>query len=147
MSEPSVEVRPRQLTLVCRLVAGLVVVVFGVLAVLLPRGAAGGQSFGLGDQIAFFLVGLLLAGGVLVFTRARVRGDAAGVRVRNALGERFFPWEVVVAVRLEDGAPWAQLELHDDETVAILALQAGDKAYAVDGVLGLRRLLNASRGQ
>ena len=48
MSEPSVEVHPRQLTLVCRLVAGLVVDVFGVLAVLLPRGAAGGQTFGLG---------------------------------------------------------------------------------------------------
>ncbi len=147
MTQPSVEVHPRQLTLVCRLVAGLVIVVFGVLAVLLPRGAAGGQSFGLSDQIAFFIVGLLLAGGVLVFTRARVRGDATGVRVRNALGERFFPWQVVVAVRLDDGAPWAQLELHDDETVAILALQAGDKAHVVDGVLGLRRLLNASRGQ
>lgn len=147
MSERTVEVRPRQLTLVCRLVAVLVVVVFGVLAVLLPKGSADGQVFGPADQVAFFCIGGLLASGVLLFTRARVRGDAAGVWVRNALGERFFPWQVVIAVRLEDGAPWAQLELQDDETIAVLALQAGDKAHAVDGVLRLRSLLTASRGQ
>jgi hypothetical protein len=141
----SVEVRPRRLTLVCRGVAAVVLIVFAVLAVLLPEGSTGGQTFGIGDQIAFFCIGLLLALGVLVFTRARVRADEHGIWVRNALGDRFFPWGVVVSVDLPDGAPWAQLELHDDETVAVLAIQSNDGDHAVDAVLALRKLLNTAR--
>jgi hypothetical protein len=141
----SVEVRPRWLTLVCRGVAAVVLIVFAVLAVLLPEGSTGGQTFGIGDQIAFFCIGLLLALGVLVFTRARVRADEHGIWVRNALGDRFFPWGVVVSVDLPDGAPWAQLELHDDETVAVLAIQSNDGDHAVDAVLALRKLLDTAR--
>ena len=67
----SVELRPRRLVLVCRVVAAVVVVVFGVLAVLLPRGSSEGQQFGAADQVAFFAIGLLLAAAVLLLTRAR----------------------------------------------------------------------------
>lgn len=141
----SLELRPRKLVLVCRGVAVVVVVVFAVLAVLLPAGSGDGQQFGPADQVAFFAIGLLLAGAALLLTRARVRADEWGVRVRNVLGERAFPWQVVVGVDLADGAPWAQLELHDDETVALLALQAGDGERTVDGVLALRRLLREHR--
>lgn len=141
----SVEVVPRRLVRVCRGVAALVLVVFGVLAVLLPHGGSGGQTFGVADQIAFFGLGVLLAVGVLAFTQVRVRADAQGLWVRNVLGERFFPWAVVVGVDLADGAPWAQLELHDDETVALLAIQANDGDRAVDAVLALRGLLQTSR--
>lgn len=143
----TVEVRPRRLVLVCRSAAVLVVVVFGVLALLLPRGSGGGQQFGPPDQIAFFGLGLLLAAAVLLLTRARVRAGEQGVWVRNPFGERFFPWGVVVAVRLDDGSPWAQLELQDDETVALLALQANDRERAVNAVLELRVLLRRSRGE
>lgn len=141
----TVEVVPRRLTRVCRAVTVLVVAVFGVLAVLLPRGGAGGQTFGPADQVAFFVIGLLLAGAVLAFTRARVRADAQGLWVRNVLGDRFFPWAVVRSIDLPDGAPWAQLELQDDETVALLAVQAGDGESAVDAVLVLRKLLHTSQ--
>ena len=137
-------VTPVRLVRVCWLVAVLVVAVFAAVALLLPRGASGGQVFGPGDQVAFFAIGLLLAAGVLAFTRVRVRADAHGVWVRNVLGDRFFPWGVVVRVDLADGAPWAQLELHDDETVALLAVQANDGDRAVEAVLALRKLLLAS---
>ena len=142
----SVELRPRRLVLVCRVVAAVVVVVFGVLAVLLPRGSSEGQQFGAADQLAFFAIGLLLAAAVLLLTRARVQADEWGIRVRNVLGERAFPWPVVVGIDLADGAPWAQLELHDDETVALLALQAADGDRTVEGVLALRRLLRQHGG-
>jgi hypothetical protein len=141
----SLVVRPRRLTRVCWAVAILVVLVFGILALLLPRGASGGQQFGPADQVSFFVIGLLLAGAALLFVRARVRADEQGVWVRNVLGERFFPWPVVVSVDLADGAPWAQLELHDDETVALLAVQANDGDTAVDAVLALRNLLQNAR--
>jgi hypothetical protein len=136
----SLDVRPTRLTRVCRGVSALVVVTFGVLALLLPQGASGDQRFGLGDQIAFFGMGLLIAVAVLAFTRFRVRADATGIWVRNVLGERYFPWAVVVSIDLPAGASWAQLELHDDEVVALLALQANDGDTTVDHVLALRNL-------
>lgn len=139
----TVDHRPRRLARIARALAVALLAVFGVLALLLPAGE--GEIYGPADQVAFFLIGVLLAGGVLVFTRFRVRADAQGVWVRNALGERFFPWGVVASVELPDGATWAQLELHDDETVALLAVQTSDPE-AVDVVLALRRLLKGATG-
>ena len=138
-------VRPRRLTRVCWAVAVLVVLVFAALAVALGRGPAGDAQFKLADQIAFFLLGVLIAGSALLFTRSRVEGTPEGVRVRNPLSTKDVPWQVVRAVRLDEGAPWAVLELHDDETVQLLAVQAHDGDRAVDAVLGLRALLTASR--
>jgi hypothetical protein len=137
---------PARLRRICQVLAGLVVVVFGLVAVLLPRGDDAVEAFGPVDQVAFFVIGLVIAGGVLVLTRFRVRADARGVWVRNSLGERFFPWALVVGVHLPQGATWAQLELHDDETVALLAVQTSDGDRAVDVVLALRRLLLESQG-
>ena len=141
-----VEHVPRRLRRLCRLLAAVVVVVFGAVALLLPRGDDGVEAFGPADQAAFFGIGLLIAGGVLVLTRFRVRADERGVWVRNSLGERYFPWPVVVGVDLPRGATWAQLELHDDETVALMAVQTSDGAAAVDVVLALRGLLQEAQG-
>ena len=66
--------------------------------------------------------------------------DADGVRVRNLLGFYDLPWEAVRAVSFGRGAPWAFLELTDDNRVALLAVQAADKDYAVRVVRGLRAL-------
>jgi hypothetical protein len=136
----SVTVVPRRLTRVARAVAVLTLVAFAILAWVLPQGASGDQQFGVGDQIAFFGFGVLLAVGVLAFTRFRVVGDEEGLRVRNVLGERFFPWAIIVSVDLPAGAPWAHLDLQDDERVALMAVQANDKDAAVDAVLALRSL-------
>ena len=139
-------VRPRKLLWVCRAAALGLVVVFGVVAILLPgRQGDNDAAFGVGDQIAFFCIGLLLAWAALQFTRARVEADEGGIRIRNYVGEKVLPWQVVAAVRMDDGAPWASLDLHDDDTVALLAVQANDGARAVEAVLALRRLLAASR--
>jgi hypothetical protein len=139
-------VRPRRLLVVTRILAVVVVVVFAVLALLLPRGEAGGQVFGPPDQIAFFGIGLLIAAAAWQFSRARVEADLSGLRIRNYLGEKRIPWQVIAHVRLDDASPWASLDLADDDTVALLAVQANDGAYAVDAVVELRRRLAASRG-
>jgi membrane protease YdiL (CAAX protease family) len=137
--------RPRRLVLVCWAVAVLVVVAFSVLAYVLPNGATAAAPVRRSDQVAFFLLGCLIAAVPVAFTRARVRADERGVWIRNGLGERFLPWQVVVAVRLDLGAPWATLELQDDESKALLAVQANDGERAVEAVLALRALLDASR--
>ncbi len=137
---------PRRLRLICQALAVAVLGVFGAVALVLPRGASDAQVFKTADQIAFFGIGVLLAGAVLVLTRFRVRADPSGVWVRNALGERFFPWAAVVEVDLPDGGTWAQLMLPDDETVALLAIQISDGDVAIDALITLRRLLRESRG-
>jgi hypothetical protein len=147
--EPTVvTARPRKTTRVARILAGAVVVLFTVLGLLLRGGTDGGQGvFHTSDQIAMIALGLLAAAGILLFTRPRVSADARGIRIRNVIGGYELPWEVVRAVTFSRGAPWASLELHDDDLVAVMAVQAADKLYAVEAVRGLRALLAAHQAQ
>lgn len=139
-----VVVRPQRLTRVCRLAAGLLFVVFTIVAFSLRAGGGAG-IFGLADQVAMVVLGALAAGAILSLTRARVEADVTGIRIRNVLGEKALPWQVVRGVRLDEGSSWASLDLHDDDTIALLAVQANDRERAVRAVLALRDLLAASR--
>ena len=138
-------VRPVRLTRVCRVVAVVVVLVFCAIGASLRATGDGAATFHLADQVAMGLLGLIIAGVVLLFTRARVQADDRAIRVRGPFGEKVLPWQVVVGVRLDDGEPWASLDLHDDEKVSLLAVQANDGDRATEAVLALRRLLAASR--
>ncbi len=140
-----VDHRPRKLRTIAFALAALTVIAFGVIAVLLPHGSQLSHRVAVGDQLAFFGIGLLLAAGVIAFTRFRVRADATGIWVRNVLGERYFPWGVVIGIDIPRGSTWAQLELHDDEVVGLLAVQTSDGDEAVEVVLALRTLLAESR--
>ncbi|MEU5567092.1 MULTISPECIES: PH domain-containing protein [Micromonospora] len=145
MSEPElISLRPRRIRVVCWASAAVLVVVFALVATSLhgPTGDGYG-SFQRGDQLAMVGLGIFGALGILIFTRPRVEADARGVRVRNLVGSYELPWEVVRGVRFDRGAPWASLELHDDDLLPIIALQAADKELAVDGVRALRRLHQA----
>ncbi len=133
--------RPRRIRWVAGILAAAVAVLFTVLSFGL-HGATGegpGQ-FARGDQAAMIALGFLIGLGILAFTRPRVQADADGVRVRNVVGGYELPWSVVRAIRFDRNSPWATLELLNDETVSIHALQAADKEYAVDGVRTLRAL-------
>ena len=146
MSRPDAVVsQPVRLTRVCWGVAAVVMVVFTGVAVALGRAPEGTAQFRLVDQAAMVVLGGIVACAALAFTRARVRADEHGVRIRNVLGEKLIPWQVVRAVRMDDGASWASLDLHDDETVALLGIQSNDGDRAVEAVVGLRALLAASR--
>lgn len=131
------EARPRKVRRVAIAAAVLLIVVFTVVAVLLRRTPTG-VYFRLSDQVAMVLLGLLLAGGALLFARPRVRAGANGVEVRNLLGTRTLPWELVLRVSFPDGAPWARLDIPDDEYIAVMAIQSVDGRYAVQAIRGLR---------
>ena len=144
MSDAVVTVRPRRLRVVCWVSAGALLVVFAGLATSLTGTTGDGYgTFQRGDQLAMVGLGVLAALGVLLFTRPRVVADARGVQVRNVLGSYDLPWEVVRGVRFDRGAPWASLELHDDDLLPMVALQAADKEHAVEAVRALRRLHGA----
>ncbi|WP_229398511.1 PH domain-containing protein [Micromonospora okii] len=139
-----VTLRPRRIRLVCWVSAVVVLVVFSLIATSLTGGTGNGYgTFQRGDQAAMIGLGVFAALAILLFTRPRVEADALGVRVRNLLGAHELPWEVVRGVRFDRGAPWASLELHDDDLLPMMALQAADKEFAVDGVRALRRLHQA----
>lgn len=132
-------VRPVRVRRVAGASAAAVVVVFTTVALLLT-GDATGVYFRPVDQVAMILFGLMLGGAILLLTRPRVRVGPQGVGVRNILGEQTFPWELVREVSFPRDAPWARLELPDDEYVAIMAIQASDGDRAVQAIRRVREL-------
>jgi hypothetical protein len=137
----SVEFRPKRIRWVAGISAAVVVVLFIVLSFGLHGATGDGPGqYARGDQAAMIGLGVLIGAGILAFIRPRVRADAERIQVRNVVGSFDLPWSAVRAVRFDRHSPWASLELHDDETVSVHALQAADKDYAVDGVRALRAL-------
>jgi hypothetical protein len=136
---PVLVVRPRRVLRAAWVGAVATVVVFVVIATAL-RTSDTGVYFRLADQVAMVLLGLLIAAGILLLARPRVRADARGVEVRNTAWPRYVPWELVQAVSFPDGASWARLDLPDYEYLPMLAVQAVDGQRAVDAIRGLRAL-------
>lgn len=137
-------IRPWRTAWISSVVAVVLLVVFAVVSVLL-RASNTGVIFRLSDQIAMMGVGVVLAAGAMLFATPRVRADANGVDVRNVLVGRRFSWEEVRSVSFPDGASFARLELPEDEYYGVLAIQAFDRARAVEAVRALRRLHKQAR--
>jgi Bacterial PH domain len=134
-----VRARPVRLRRLSALVAVVVLAVFVAVALLLDPGRTAGVV-GPADQAAMVGLGVIAAAGVLMVGRPRLEADARGLRVRNLVGSRDVPWEVVRAVTFADRSLWASLDLRDDETVALMAVQALDGERAVRVVEALRAL-------
>ncbi|OBK20875.1 hypothetical protein A5634_11900 [Mycobacterium asiaticum] len=100
-----------------------------------------GVVFQTADQVAFVVLGVVLAGVVLLLTRSRLRVGAAGISVRNVLNDKLIPWSAVVDVSFPAGSRWARIDLPDDEYVPVLAIQAVDKERAVDAMDAVREQL------
>ncbi|MET0236396.1 MAG: PH domain-containing protein [Kibdelosporangium sp.] len=131
--------RPRKIRYVSTALAVAFVAVFTVVAFLL-RSEWTGAYFQVSDQVAMVGIGVLLAVGVLLFSRSRVRADESGIEIRNLLGTKRFEWDQVEHVSFPDGASYARLELPDDEYVTIMAIPAVDGERSVVAMRELRRL-------
>jgi hypothetical protein len=141
---PVLVLRPRRVRVVAWVCAVCTVVGFAVPAALLRR-SHDGVYFRAADQVAVLMLGVLIAAGILLLARPRVRADARGVEVRNIGTPRYLPWEQVAAVSFPDGASWARLDLPHDEYVSVLAVQAVDGQRSVTGIRRLRALHAAAR--
>ena len=133
------EVRPRRIRWVAWVIAVLLVAFFTTGAMLVYVRSAG-FNFRPADQAAMVVLGLLLAGGALLFTRPRLRAGRGGVEVRATILTRRVAWDDVLAVSFPDGAQFARLELPDDEYLVVSAIQAVDKNHAAHAVRSLRGL-------
>ena len=136
---PAVLARPRRASVIAAVAAVVVLALFVVAGVVLPASDTG-VHFRSADQAAIIAIGLVLAGGILLAARPRVRADAEGIEVRNLAGARRLPWTAVRRVTFPDGAPWARLDIGSDEYVPVLAVQAIDRQYAVDAIRAVRAL-------
>jgi len=134
------QVRPRMMRFYAWAAAVLILAVHVAVSMLLTIRASG-VIFRTYDRVAIVVLGAIVAGGLLLLTRARVRVGESGVSVRNVLGDRLFPWSQVVGVSFPRGKRWARLELPDDEYIPLVAIQSVDKERAVEAMRRLRELV------
>ncbi|MEU5843987.1 PH domain-containing protein [Rhodococcus sp. NPDC047139] len=134
------EVRPEKMRRWVIAAAVFVLAVHVFAALVLRGGGDTGVHLRVVDQIALLAIGVVLAGGVLLFTRPRLRVGASGVSVRNVVAERRIPWTDVRGLFFDHGAPWARLELPFDEYVPVVAIQARDGDLAVNALERFREL-------
>ncbi len=140
MTRWDVEIRPR-LTPYFAYAAAVVILAVHIAIGALLKIASTGVIFQTADQVAFVVLGVVLACAVLLFTRPRLRVGADGVAVRNLLSYRLIPWSDVVDVSFPHVARWARVDLPHDEYVPVLAIQAVDKGRAVEAMDSVRALL------
>jgi hypothetical protein len=143
---PVLVLRPHRVLVAAWVCAVATVAVFTVVAVLL-RNQDTGVYFRFADQVAMVLLGVLIAAGILLLARPRVRADAAGIEIRNVGSPRYLPWHEVRAVSFPDGASWARVDLPYYEYVAVMAVQAVDGERAVTAMRRLRALHGAALAQ
>jgi hypothetical protein len=137
---PVVRARPLRSGRIANTAAAVVFVVFVVVAVLMRRDNAG-ATFGHLDQVFTVVLGALAATGLHLIARPRLFADRRAVRTRGFIGNwRVVPWDVVIAVEFPSSVRFARLRLPGEETLAIYAVQRGDKAAAVAAMRGLREL-------
>lgn len=93
------------------------------------------------DKFAFPGVGVLISIlSWLALTRPRLRANSDGVEIRNILGTRFYPWQVIYGLSFPEGSRMARIELPDFEYVPVWALQSGDKQDVITKVRSFRDL-------
>jgi hypothetical protein len=92
------------------------------------------------DQWAFVGIGLIISAVCLTIMRPRVRANEDGVEIRNFIGTRFYPWDVIYGLSFPKGERWARLELPEFEFVPMWAFQSADGARVVTAVEQFRTL-------
>ncbi|MHA7651926.1 PH domain-containing protein [Mycobacterium sp. ML4] len=136
--------RPHLTPLFAYVAAFLILAAHIAVGLVLKTGSTG-VVFQTADQVAMVVLGVILAGLALLFTRPRLRVGAAGLSVRNLLGDKLIAWSDVVGVSFPLGSRWARVDLPDDEYVPVMAIQAVDKERAVKAMDDVRRQLAAYR--
>jgi hypothetical protein len=139
-----VEARPMKVGKIATVTAVAVFAIFIVIAIVMPRANAG-ANFGWKDQVFTVVLGAIIAGGLHLPARPRLRADTDVVRMRSYIGNwRTIPWDVVVRVEFPRTVRFARLVLPGDETVALYAVQRVDGEYAIATMQGLRHLFAAT---
>jgi hypothetical protein len=145
MNDWDVEIRPHLTPYFAYGAAALILAAHITVGALLKISSTG-VIFQTADQVAIAMLGVVIAGVMLLFARPRLRVGEQGIAVRNLLTYRLIPWSDVVDVSFPRGARWARVDLPDDEYVPVLAIQAVDKDRAVGAMDSVRRVYERYKG-
>jgi hypothetical protein len=104
-----------------------------------------GAYFRTADQVAIAGLAFVIAGGILLLTRPRVKVGPRGLLVRNLLQDKLVPWSDVVDITFPRGKRWARIDLDYDEYCPIVAIQAVDRERAVAAMDSVRALMDRYR--
>lgn len=144
MSDFVVIARPIRSARIAWIASAVVFIAFTVTA-LVMRHYNAGASFNAADQWGTFVIGVILAGLLLMPTRPRLHADAEALRLRAFLGGwRTVPWELVVRVDFPSKLRFARIVLPGEEALAIYAVQRLDAERAVETMAQLRELFAAT---
>lgn len=140
MSELYAPFRPRLARVVTLVVAALLAVGTLVLIWLLPSLYERDVTL---DLVGIGLVGAL--GVWFCWRQASVSAvpDEQGLFVRNLVLSRRLEWAEIVLVRFGQGHAWAQLDLADGDTLAVMGIQRADGARAEREAARLAALVHA----
>jgi hypothetical protein len=135
-----VTARPLRSARIATVVAGVVLIAFLIIAVVLPH-TTDGVNFTTADQFGIGGTGVLITIGILMFLRPRVHADDSGVDSRGFMGAyRHVDWDLVVAVDFPPKVRFARLVLPGDELIPLYAVQRGDGERSVIVMQQLRAL-------
>ncbi|MBM9467750.1 PH domain-containing protein [Nakamurella leprariae] len=139
LDEVLLQARPVRIAIWAGIASALMLTASIVIGLLL-RGTNTGVHFGTYDQFALIGTGVILSALIMTAARPRLRVTRDGMKVRNVLGETFFPWPVVHRIGFPQGHPWAQVVLAEDETHPLMAIQTMDRERALTALRRLREL-------
>ena len=94
-----------------------------------------------GTAITMFLLGFA---SLYALIRSKVQAHPDRLVVINGYRRREYAWAEIVAVRLNPGAPWMNLDLADGTSASALGIQGSDGARAKAAVRQLRLLLDSA---
>lgn len=124
MSDPWAPFVPVQGRRVALGFAAVSIVLFAVLALVVPR--TGLPGWGVVDSSLLFGFGVLVAAFMWRLASLRALPSRQGLLVRNILVSRAVRWSDVRAVRFAGGDPWVVLDLTDGDQLAVMAVQKAD---------------------
>ena len=113
--------RPRRGRAMALTMAGAALVVFGLVAVLVPH-------WGPGDRLMMFGFGAAMAAYLWRYAAITAVARPEGLYVRNLFLARTVPWDEILGVRFPEGDAWAHLDLAEGDTLAVMAIQRADAA-------------------
>lgn len=140
MTSPYAPFRPRLARVVTLVIGALIAVSTIALIVVLPQFY---DRNVVPDLTAIGLVGLF--GVWFCWRQATVVAvpDEQGLFVRNLIYSRRLEWAQIVLVRFGEGRPWAQLDLADGDSLAVMGIQRADGDLATREAARLAALVQA----
>lgn len=134
------EHRPRTLRRVVIALAALLIVIHIAWAFVLVIGDTG-VTMGVGEQVAFVIIGLIFAGVLLTMLRVRVRAGAPGVELRGPMRTKVWGWDDIVGITFPRSSRWPRLELPAYEHCGIWAIQTFDGQEGIEAMGQLREII------